>query len=99
MLVLTDGTPGVEAIRHELSGEGVPTDIVNLKAASLAITRGFLTRPGSGGVKGGKFDGIVLPGTTPKGMTNAERSALARYEREFGVRQVDAYAPPSPRSG
>ncbi|HEX5294909.1 MAG TPA: hypothetical protein VFX25_39065 [Streptosporangiaceae bacterium] len=100
MLVLTDGTPGVEAIRDELAGEGVPDDVVNLRAASRpAITRGFLTRPGAGGVKGGNFAGIVLPGTTPKGLTNAELSALARYERKFGVRQVNAYSPPQPAIG
>jgi hypothetical protein len=50
-------------------------------------------------VKGGSFDGIVLPGTTSPGLTNAERTALARYERQFGVRQVDAYSPPQPAIG
>jgi hypothetical protein len=100
VLVLTDGTPAVEAIRHELSGEGVPADIVNLRAAGRpAITEGFITRPGPGGVTGGNFDGIVLPGTTPPGLTSAEQAALARYERQFGVRQVDAYAPPQPAIG
>jgi len=100
VLVLTDGTPGVEAIRHELGREGVPDDVVNLRAVSRpAITRGFLTRTAPGGVKGGNFDGIVLPSTTPSGLTNAERTALARYERQFGVRQVDAYAPPQPAIG
>jgi hypothetical protein len=100
VLVLTDGTPGVEAIRHQLSGEGVPAEVVSLRAASRpAITRGFLTRPAPGGTRGGNFDGIVLPGTVPPGLTSSERTALARYERQFGVRQVDAYAPPQPAIG
>ena len=98
--MLTDGTPGVAAIARELANEGVPTTVISLRAASRpAITRGFLTRAGPGGVKGGEFDGIVLPGTTSPGLTNAERTALARYERQFGVRQVNAYSPPQPAIG
>ena len=100
VLVLTDGTPGVAAIARELANEGVPTTVISLRAASRPrITPGFLTRPGPGVTKGGNFDGIVLPGTTSPGLTSAERTALARYEREFGVRQVDAYAPPQPANG
>jgi hypothetical protein len=100
VLVLTDGTPAVAAIAHELAGEGVPATVISLKAASRrAITRGFLTRAAPGGRRGGNFDGVVLPGADPAGLTGAEQATLARYEREFGVRQVDAYAPPQPALG
>jgi len=100
VLVLTDGTPAVAAIAHELAGEGVPATVISLKAASRpAITKGFLTRTGPGGKPGGNFDGIVLPGASPAGLTSAELATLTRYEQEFGVRQVDAYAPPQPALG
>jgi hypothetical protein len=100
VLVLTDGTPAVAAIARELAAEGVPATVISLGAASRpAITRGFLTRPAPGGTRGGNFDGVVLPGAAPPGLTGAERAALALYEREFGVRQVDAYAPPQPALG
>jgi hypothetical protein len=100
VLVLTDGTPAVAAIAHELAVEGVPATVISLRAASRpAITRGFLTRPAPGGRRGGNFAGVVLPGADPAGLTGAEQAALARYERDFGVRQVDAYGPPQPALG
>ena len=100
VLILSDGTPAVAAIAHELAAEGVPTKVISLHAASRpAITWGFLTRPGAGGRAGGNFDGIVLPGADPAGLTGAEQAALTRYERAFAIRQVDAYAPPQPALG
>jgi hypothetical protein len=100
VLVLTDGTPAVEAIRHELAGEGVPATVVSLRAASRpAITRRFLTRPAPGGQRGGNFAGVVVPGPAAGGLTGTEQATLARYEHAFAVRQVDAYAPPKPDIG
>jgi len=62
VLVLSDGTEAVRAIRHELAGEGVPATVVRLRAAGRpAITKGFLTRRAPGGGRGGNFAGIVAP--------------------------------------
>ena len=51
------------------------------------------------GTKGGNFDGIVLPSAAPQALSAAEEANLAWYERKFGVRQVDAYAPPDAQPG
>jgi hypothetical protein len=100
VLVVTDGTPAVEAIRQQLAAEGMPYTVVSLhKASRQRITRGFLSRKVPGGTRGGNFDGIVLPGAAPKALSGSENAALAWYETKFGVRQVDAYAPPAPDTG
>lgn len=100
VLVVTDGTPPVEAIRQQLTAETVPVTVVNLHdSARKTITRGFLARSLPGGGQGGNFDGIVLPDAAPSGLSAAERSALAWYESTFHVRQADAYTPPEPNTG
>lgn len=100
VLVVTDGTPAVEAIRQQLAAEGIPSRVINLRYSSRRrITRAFLSRTLPSGTEGGNFDGIVLPGASPPALSRAEKAALARYERTFGVRQVDAYAPPAPDIG
>ena len=100
VLVLTDGTPAVEAIRQQMTTEGIPTTVVNLGDSSRqTITRAFLARTLPDRTKGGNFDGIVLPDATPAALSGAEEAALAWYERRFGVRQVDAYSAPMPNIG
>ncbi len=100
VLVVTDGTPPVDAIRQQLISEDMPSTVINLRDSSRpVITRAFLARTVPGGTKGGNFDGIVLPGAAPAGLSTAEEAALSWYESTFGVRQVDAYAPPMPDIG
>jgi hypothetical protein len=100
VLVVTDGTPAVEAIRQQLTTEGLPATVVNLHDSSRPrITRAYLARTLSDGTKGGNFDGVVLPNADPPGLSGAEQADLAWYEQKFGIRQVDAYTPPSPDLG
>jgi hypothetical protein len=100
VLVVTDGTPPVEAIRQQLVAEGMPYTVINTRKASRQrITRAFLARTVPGGAKGGNFEGIVLPGASPAALSGSEKAALSWYESKFGVRQVDAYAPPAPDLG
>jgi hypothetical protein len=100
VLVLTDGSPAVQAISAQLGREGVPDTVISLRGARrTVITSAFLSRSLPGGGRGGNFDGVVLPGPDPAGLTGAEQAALAAYERDFGVRQVDAYAPPQASLG
>ncbi len=100
VLVVTDGTPAVEAIRQQLATEGLPSTVINLRDSSRqSITRAFLARTLPGGTKAGNFDGIVLPGPSPSALSAAENAALAWYERRFHVRQADAYSPPMPNLG
>jgi hypothetical protein len=104
VLVITDGSPPSQAIRRQLAVEGVPATVVNLRDSGRPrITRAFLIR-GRGSARSGNFDGIVLPGATapgqpPRGLAPAEKTVLAAYERAFGVRQVDAYVPPTAEAG
>jgi hypothetical protein len=100
VLVVTDGTSAVEAIRQQLTTEGLPATVINLHDATRPhITRTFLARTLPDGTKGGNFDGIVLPSADPSGLSGAEQADLAWYSRKFGVRQVDAYSPPMPDLG
>ena len=97
VLVVTDGTPSVEAIRQQLTTEGIPITVISLHdSARKAITRAFLARTLPDGGSGGNFEGIVLPSPAPAGLRADEEDALAWYERTFSVRQVDAYSPPRP---
>lgn len=100
VLVVTDGTGAVEAIRQQLTTEGIPVTVVSLHDSSRPqITPAFLSRTLPNGTKGGNFDGVVLPSAAPPGLSAAEENALAGYERAFGVRQVDAYSPPHANLG
>jgi hypothetical protein len=100
VLVVTDGTPPVEAIGRQLTTEGIPSTVINLHDTSRkAITRPFLARTLPDGGKGGNFEGIVLPSAAPAGLSAAEEDALTWYESTFKVRQVDAYSPPKPDIG
>jgi hypothetical protein len=100
VLVVTDGTPPVEAIGQQLTTEGIPSTVINLHDSSRkAITRAFLARTLPGGSQGGNFEGVVLPGPAPAGLSAGEKDALAWYERTFHVREVDAYSPPMPDIG
>jgi hypothetical protein len=94
VLVVTDGSPPAEAIRQQLTTEGIPVTVLDLRARSRPrITVPFLVRGDQ--VRAGAFDGIVLPSADPAGLSGAELGVLAKYERAFGVREVDAYTPPT----
>jgi len=100
VLVVTDGTGAVEAIRQQLTTEGLPSTVIDLRDSSRpVITRDFLARKLPDGTRGGNFDGIVLPSVAPQALSAAEEASLAWYESTFGVRQVDAYSPPAPSLG
>jgi hypothetical protein len=100
VLVVTDGTPPVESIRQELAAEQIPTTVVNLHSPKRpVISRAFLARTNPDGTKGGNFDGVVLPGPSPAGLSATENAALIWYEQRFRVREVDAYSPPMPDMG
>jgi hypothetical protein len=100
VLVLTDGSPWVEGIRRQLDDEGVPTTVVNLADAGRpAIDGGFLADQLADGTPHAKFDGVVLPSAAATGVTAAEQTALAAFETQFGVREVDAFSFPSAAVG
>lgn len=100
VLILSDGTPWVQAIQQELTSEGVPTTVVNLGDSSRpTITGSFLSGTLSDGTPVGHFQGVVLPNDAPAQLSADEESALANYETAFSVRQVDAYLYPTGNVG
>ena len=100
VLVLTDGSAWVEGIRQQLDAEGVPSTVVNLAdPARPVITSAFLADQLDDGTPHAKFDGVVLPSATATGVTAAEQTALADFETQFGIREVDAFTFPSAAVG
>jgi len=45
------------------------------------------------------FQGVVLPNTSPAGLSADELTALSTYESTYGIREVDGYIWPSPAMG
>jgi hypothetical protein len=100
VLIVTDGTPWVQAIQQQLASEGVPTTVVDLTSSSRpTITSSFLSGTLANGTPVGHFQGVVLPNDAPSQLSAAELSALASYETAFSVRQVDAYLYPTGNVG
>ena len=99
VLVVTDGSPWVEAVRQSLVEEGVPYTAVNLESASRPVINAAYLSDTVAGVPRGKFQGVVLPSDAPAGLSAAEQTALAAYEQSFGVRQVNAFVYPSVNTG
>ncbi|GII24048.1 hypothetical protein [Planosporangium mesophilum] len=100
VLVVTDGTPWVQAISQQLASEGVPTTVVDLSSPSRpVITGAFLSDTLAGGTPRAKFQGVVLPSDAPPGLSAAEQAAIVAFEQSFDVRQVDAYVYPGASVG
>lgn len=98
VLVVSDGGPSVTAIENQLTTEGVPHTVVDLNDANRpTITTGFLQDTVNGAARA-KYQGVVLPNANP--FTDpAEMTALADFERSFGIRQVDSFVYPNPAVG
>ncbi|MEV6923528.1 hypothetical protein AB0M46_03285 [Dactylosporangium sp. NPDC051485] len=97
VLVLDDGTTGIDTLRAQLDREGVPYDALALGTDGRpAITPAYLADT-VGGVRRAKYQGVVLP--NEGAVTGAEATALADFEREFKVRQIDAYTWANPNVG
>jgi hypothetical protein len=100
VLIVSDGTPWVQAIQQQLTSEGVPTTVVNLADSSRpTITSSFLSGTLSDGTPVGYYQGVVLPNDAPSALSADELSALASYETAFSVRQLDAYLYPTGNVG
>jgi hypothetical protein len=97
VLVLDDGTTGIDTLRAQLDREGVPYDSIALGTDGRpTITAAYLADT-LGGVRRAKFQGVILP--NEGAVTGAEATALADFEREFKVRQIDAYTWANPNVG
>ncbi|MET9223262.1 hypothetical protein ABZX65_31510 [Streptomyces sp. NPDC003300] len=99
VLVVDDGGPATQAITAELDGAGTPYTRIDLNQAGRpTINAAYLSDTVSGRARA-KFQSVVLPNDNPFGAGSAEMAALAAYETDFGIRQVDAYTYAQPGVG
>jgi hypothetical protein len=99
VLVLTDGSGPVEAIRSELGTEGVPYTAIDLTSSSRQqLTAAYLAGT-AGGAPEAHFEAVVLPNSAPAQLSAAELTALSAYETTYSIRQIDAYLWPNPTVG
>jgi hypothetical protein len=94
VLVVTDGGPNTTAFGERLKADGVPYRMVDLRdAARPALTSQFLA-----GADGPHFQAVVLPSADPfKG--SGELEVVHEYERQYRIRQVDAFQWPGAAVG
>lgn len=114
LLLSADGTePGFAAWKYELTREGVPFDAVVSYTGAAKTSTLTDDRLADYGTQHAKYDAVILAsgdlghtvanpdGTTSylSALSDAEWSALAKFERAFGVRQLSDYTAPSPAHG
>ena len=114
LLLSADGTePGFAAWKAELDREGVPYDTLvafNGQTRAATLTDAQLADYGANHAKyqavilaGGDLGHVVNnPGGTTSflsAFTDAEWTALARFERTFGIRRLSDFTAPSPLHG
>jgi len=95
VLLVTDGTPAVEALRGVLDRVGIPVDVFDLNDPARPRIDGALLADGANA----HFQGVVLPDRAPAGLPAAELAALYAFERQFGIRQLDASVTANPAVG
>ncbi|MFC7304360.1 hypothetical protein ACFQVC_09080 [Streptomyces monticola] len=99
VLVITDGGPATAAIAAELDVAGTPFTTVDLNSSGRpTINAAFLADTVDGRPRA-KYQAVVLPNDNPFGAGSAEMAALAAYEKNFAVPQVDAYTYARPEVG
>ncbi len=97
LLLVSDGGPASSAFAAELGRQGVPFTTVDLAdAARPRLTQDFLEDDAAGT---GRFQGVLLPNQAGGGLGADELAALAAYEREYAVRQVNGYDFPTTSMG
>ncbi|MEU1077713.1 MULTISPECIES: hypothetical protein [unclassified Streptomyces] len=91
VLVLDDGGSAVDALTAQLRSIGLPYQTVRLgDAGRPAVDAAFLGDTVNGRPRA-KFQGVIAPNELPFGSADSpEQSALAAYEKAFGIRQIDA---------
>ncbi len=104
LLVSADGTePALEAWRSRLTAEGVPFDLITTVTAPPITPGQLVTAPGHA-----RYQAIVLAGPEltyfdgnawVSSVAPEELTALHDFEQTYHVRQVDAYAYPTPALG
>lgn len=99
VLVVTDGSAPVEAIRTELGTEGIPYTLLDLNDPNRQQLTAAYLAGSAGGAPEAHFEAVVLPNNAPTQLSSAETAALGAYEATYSVRQIDAYLYPTPAVG
>jgi hypothetical protein len=94
--ILVVGRPGsaANAIADHLALEGIPFDVIDLGNASRPTVDAAFLAGEVDGVPRAKYQAVVLPDARPF-EDPAEATALADYERQYGIAQLDAFTWPS----
>ena len=91
---------GTPMVRAGLDEGLVPYTVLDLTAKGRPqLDESFLVDTSVSNVRRARFQAVVLPSDRPVGLSDTELAALARFEREFHVRQLDAYVSPSAAVG
>ena len=87
-------------VKAALEENLVPYTELDLTAPGRpSISEAFLVDATQPALRRARFQAVVLPNAAPVGMTVGEKEALVRFEREFKIRQLDAYVFPTPAVG
>ena len=98
-LVVSGGTNAfaADAMAAELKRQGIPFTLVDLSDGGRpTIDADFLEDDAAGR---GRFQAVFLSNREGGGLTTDELAALAAYEVEYGVRQVNGFEQPSAAVG
>ena len=100
VLVLSAGEAGTAMMKAGLDEALVPFTEIDLNAPNRPqIDAALLADSLAPNVRRAKFQAVVLPNEAPQQLTAAELAALDAFEREFKVRQLNAYVYPSAAVG
>lgn len=100
VLVLSAADVGTQMMTAGLDEGLVPHTTVDITSAGRpTIDAGFLIDTSIAGVRRAKYQAVVLPNDAPMQLSASELSALADFEREFHVRELDAYVFPTSALG
>mgnify|MGYP003444243412 FL=1 len=92
VLVLSAGEAGTAMMKAGLDEALVPFTEIDLNAPNRPqIDAALLADSLAPNVRRAKFQAVVLPNEAPQQLTAAELAALDAFEREFKVRQLNAY--------
>lgn len=99
VLVVSDGSPMIAAYQDRLTREGIPYQVLDLAAANRPVLNDAFLTVTDPEAPHARFQGVIMPNSSPAGLGAAELTTLHQYQAKFGVRQISAYVWPSAQHG
>ncbi|MHC5559856.1 hypothetical protein [Kocuria sp. U4B] len=90
VLVVFDGSAMVAAYEDRLNREGIPLMRLDLTDPERPVLDETFLTAADPHARHAKFQGVILPSSSPAGLKPDELAALHRYESQFAVRQISA---------